>query len=81
MRQLCVAQLRRIDSCRGIQTEMKGVKVIFCICGASLVVCHDSQLMDVVIFDVDVEVVLLQEAVHTGLELADVLLHLVVVHP
>lgn len=44
-------------------------------------VSHDSQLMDVVIFDVDVEVVLLQEAVHTGLELADVLLHLVVVHP
>lgn len=41
---------------------------------------YDLQLMDVVIFDVDVEVVLLQEAVDTGLKPADVLLHLVVVH-
>lgn len=37
--------------------------------------------MDVVIFDVDVEVVLLQEAVHAGLKPADVLLHLVIVDP
>lgn len=41
---------------------------------------HDLQLMDVVIFDIDVKVVLLQEAVHTGLQPADVLFHLVVIH-
>lgn len=42
--------------------------------------CHDLQLVDVVVFDVDVKVVLLQQAVHTGLQPADVLLHLVIVH-
>lgn len=36
--------------------------------------------MDVVIFYVDIEVVLLQQAVHTQLQLADVFLHLVVIH-
>lgn len=36
--------------------------------------------MDVVIFDVDVEAVLLQQAVHTQLQFADVFLHLVVIH-
>lgn len=36
--------------------------------------------MDVVVFDVDVKVVLMQEAVYTGLKPADVLLHLVIVH-
>ncbi len=34
--------------------------------------------MDVIVFDVDVEAVLLQEAGHTQLQFADVLLHLVV---
>lgn len=37
--------------------------------------------MDVIVLDVDIEVVLLQEAVHTELQLADVLLHLVVINP
>jgi len=40
----------------------------------------NSQLVDVVIFDVDAEVVLLEQRGHTQLQLADVLLHLVVIH-
>lgn len=39
-----------------------------------------SQLVDVIVFDDDVEVVLLQQAGDTQLQLADVLLHLVVVN-
>ena len=41
---------------------------------------RDLQLMDVIIFDVDVEAVLLQQAVHTELQFADVILHLVVIN-
>lgn len=36
--------------------------------------------MDVIVFDVDVEAVLLQQAVHAQLQFADVVLHLVVRH-
>lgn len=42
--------------------------------------CQHLQLMDVVVFDVDVEVALLQQAVHADLQLADVFLHLVVIN-
>lgn len=81
MRQLCAAQLHRIDSCGGFQRAIREKNMNFCIFrGATFAGCCDSQLVDVVVFDVDVQVVLLQEAVHAGLELADVLLHLVVVH-
>lgn len=41
----------------------------------------DLQLMDVVVFDVDVEAVLLQQAVYTQLQFADVVFNLVVVNP
>lgn len=36
--------------------------------------------MDVVIFDVDTQTVLLQQAVHTHLQLVDVFFHLIVIH-
>ena len=36
--------------------------------------------MDVIVFDIDVEAVLLQQVVHTELQLADVVLHLVVIN-
>lgn len=41
----------------------------------------DLQLVNVIVFDVDIEAVLLQQTVHTELQSADVLLHLVVVKP
>jgi len=40
----------------------------------------DLQLVHVVVFDVDIEAVLLQQAVHAQFQFADVLFHLVVIH-
>lgn len=62
MRQLCVALLHHIDSCRLGKRKKKnylhGLKKKPSISTSS---CdRDLQLMDVIVFDVDVEAVLLQ---------------------
>lgn len=41
---------------------------------------QDLQLVDIIVFDVDVEVVLLQQAVYAEFQFADVLLDLVVIN-
>lgn len=61
MQQLCVALLHRIDSCRLWKVEKNDLAPSLTITPTSKP-CrdHDLQLMNVIVFDVDVEAVLLQ---------------------